>query len=323
MLDIFRPRQRRLPTLAEALAERANPTNRTAPAPNTVVVETDSYRVYSVASKAPGAPGLSTTGIYAHELDGFPIDGDRGPINYPGAGVTVVDCPLGFRGELLLDDRPHLIYPGARIPERYSSVNLRGLAQRFTANQLYADSPIVLALGARALEYRRPGMRVHYFDTDTMNVVNNPIAPNVRNAFSDAIWCEGYDWIVVCMAPGHTVDPTRFRSEVQFTWPPMIGASSQFMPPIQGGVNITTPLGEATKLIPVFGANMTGEGAAGVRGFWQEDFNLAPATPANWLIPVGRGAQKLQIRYFNTNLSADSINTPGTTRAWAGFWRND
>jgi len=146
-----------------------------------------SVSIFTLHSKSPFGMFLN------NPVDDTPIGSDLRELVIAGSGIYVVDCPIGWPGRLLLnDDVEYEIFPGCVIPDRYTRVKL--IKAPVSTSGLTADSPIILALGPRGHEYRKPGRRYHVWRSRSSGINGFSIPGVTTSSPGNFMTTKGYDF---------------------------------------------------------------------------------------------------------------------------------
>jgi len=250
--------------------------------------------IYAFHSKSP-------TGLFLNNpLTDLAMGQNMRELVIAGSGIYVVDCPLGWPGKLRLNnDVEYEIFPGAVIPDRYSRVTLVGAPA--PTSGLVSDSPIVLALGPRGGDYRRPGWRYHLWH-QRITGYDAVVVPPGDGPLGTSMLTRGYDFwcglvsiatLVAGNSIGITVEHTSLNGEsltpsrliqISDIFP---GASGAFYPAWGTGPYYNLATGEK--------APVTMEGQTTF------DYRLAGGITGNPSMPHAFGWAQLSTAFLLTN----------------------
>jgi len=200
------------------------------------------YRLFTFASKTAGVNAFLPV-----NSDGNPIGAPLDSLPVTGAGIYVVDCPLGWAGRLVTNgNREHVLFPGERIPEPYTRLSVV-IPNPINSPDLgnISDSPVTIAIGPRALEYSRPGWRFHRWGILNFSVLPFTVAVNTVGSLGNKVYVAGYDYWTVLYSPQVTQATTIFRIGLwtEYLWPTGTAPHETSLTPTNGflsGVQYTT-----------------------------------------------------------------------------------
>jgi len=303
---------------------RFPPSRRTAAAPLPRLAgepnpEAWGYQLFTFASKTGGQ-----NGFFPVDLDGRAIGSPQGSLAVTGSGIYVVDCPLGWTGRLVTNSsREHELFPGARIPEPYTSLSVSiplPLPGNFPNENATSDSPVTIAIGPRALEYARPGWRFHRWGVDNFSFAPDVVAPNIRGPLTSMVYVKGYDYWSVLYSPGVLQATTTFRIGLwlEYLWPDVVGilGHETSLTPTNGQIaGVAYTIDGATDgnaFFPVFhgGPRSTAPVGSVTKGNYFSDYNPATITANDKapVIPIGGHAAKHVAFQVQNLLSTGAIS---------------
>ena len=161
-------------------------------------------------SDTPGRANYTPTGI-GESFAEYKVAGD---------GLYVVDCPLGWPGRLVLNrGLPFEIYPGMRIPERYSRIRLVELPGATTTPNVASQSPVVLAVGPGAHLFSKPGLRRHFWLPVQLGISIAELAAGAPGLTSNPMYIAGYDYWMLTVASSVAAIITINTTEATYARP--------------------------------------------------------------------------------------------------------